>query len=125
VTADTPLTAPPVQVATESVPEGKVVDFLTGKHVRDTPEEYIRQNIEKALVRQYLYDPGDCAPEFPIKLGSGRKRVDIVINVPAERRGEVLRAACVDSFAAFRSELDRVPSLVDRRSRVAQEPLRQ
>ncbi len=43
----------PVTIRTGAVPEGKVADFLTGKHMRDTPEEYVRQNLEKALVRQY------------------------------------------------------------------------
>ncbi|WP_311879193.1 N-6 DNA methylase [Microbacterium forte] len=62
-----------------SVPDGKVADFLTGKFVNDTPEEYVRQNIEKALVRQYKYSPTDCAPEFTIKVGASRKRVDIVV----------------------------------------------
>ncbi|MFB8782980.1 N-6 DNA methylase [Streptomyces albogriseolus] len=62
-----------------SVPDGKVADFLTGKFVNDTPEEYVRQNIEKALVRQYKYAPADCAPEFTIRVGSARKRVDIVV----------------------------------------------
>ncbi|HEY1607339.1 MAG TPA: N-6 DNA methylase [Allosphingosinicella sp.] len=74
--------APSIQPAPLGVPEGMVVDFLTGQFVRDTPEEYVRQNIEKALVRQYQYDPSDIAPEFPIKVGSSRKRVDIVIFKP-------------------------------------------
>lgn len=73
-----PVTAPSVQPI-GSVPDGKVADFLTGKFVRDTPEEYVRQNIEKALVRQYKYAPADCAPEFTIRVGSSRKRVDIVV----------------------------------------------
>ncbi|MGV0160319.1 N-6 DNA methylase [Mycobacterium colombiense] len=47
--------------------------------MKDTPEEYVRQNIEKALVRQYKYVASDCEPEFPIKVGSSRKRVDIVV----------------------------------------------
>jgi hypothetical protein len=63
----------------EAIPEGKVVDFLTGKHVNDTPEEYVRQNTEKALVLQYRFPKGDCQPEFLIKIGSGpTKRVDII-----------------------------------------------
>lgn len=66
-------------VAVGTVAEGKVVDFLTGKHVKDTPEEYVRQNLEKALVRQYRYPVSDCVPEFPIKVGVARKRVDIVV----------------------------------------------
>lgn len=36
-----------------SIPDGKILDFLTKRFVNDTPEEYVRQNIEKALVRQY------------------------------------------------------------------------
>ena len=87
--AATKFKAPAIQTAVEGVPEGKVVDFLTGQFVKDTPEEYVRQNIEKALVRQYQYDPKDAAPEFSIKVGSARKRVDIVIFVAgSERRQE-------------------------------------
>jgi type I restriction enzyme M protein len=74
----------PTVLAIGSVPEGKVADFLTGKIVKDTPEEYVRQNIEKALVRQYRYEPEDCTPEFTIKVGSSRKRVDIVIFQPGK-----------------------------------------
>ena len=70
--------APSVEVTVGAIPDGKVIDFLTGQPVSDTPEEYVRQNIEKALVRQYRYDPANCVPEFPIKVGSSRKRVDIV-----------------------------------------------
>lgn len=72
-----------------SVPEGKVSDFLTGRLFRDTGEEYVRQNIERALVRQYRYDPRDAEPEFPIKVGSSRRRVDIaVFEAGAEHRQE-------------------------------------
>ncbi len=78
VPAVTPVPTPSVTPA-GSVPDGKVADFLTGTFVNDTPEEYVRQNIEKALVRQYKYAPADCSPEFPIKVGSSRKRVDIVV----------------------------------------------
>lgn len=76
--------APPTQIKTESVPEGKIVDFLTGRHVQDTPEEYVRQNIERALVRQYGYAAGDCEPEFRIRFGSSNPRVDIAVWAPGE-----------------------------------------
>lgn len=69
--------APATSVRIGTVADGKIIDFLTGRPVQDTPEEYVRQNIEKALVRQYRYEPENCLPEFPIKLGSSRKRVDI------------------------------------------------
>jgi type I restriction enzyme M protein len=74
----------PVTVEVGSVPDGKVSDFLTGKFLNDTPEEYVRQNIEKALVRQYKYDPKDCEPEFSIKVGSSKKRVDIIVFEPGK-----------------------------------------
>ena len=77
-----PLPTSPTVVPIGSVPEGKVTDFLTGKLVGDTPEEYVRQNIEKALVRQYKYPAKDCEPEFTIKSGSARKRVDIAVFEP-------------------------------------------
>ena len=65
-----------------TVPEGKLLDFITKKIVNDNPEEYVRQNIEKALVRQYKYNIEDCAPEVTIKVGSANKRVDIVVFEP-------------------------------------------
>jgi type I restriction enzyme M protein len=70
---------PPVTLKTESVPEGKVVDFLTGRHVNDTPEEFVRQNIERALVLQYGYAKQDCRPEVRIAFGSSHPRVDIIV----------------------------------------------
>jgi type I restriction enzyme M protein len=81
--------APSVEVTVGTIPDGKVIDFLTGQPVKDTAEEYVRQNIEKALVRQYRYDPNNCLPEFPIKVGSSRKRVDIVaFESPAVARNQ-------------------------------------
>ena len=74
--------SPSATVAVGTIPEGKIVDFLTGKHVADKPEEYVRQNLEKALVRQYKYAQGDCTPEFRIKMGSKKPRVDVVIFQP-------------------------------------------
>ena len=79
----------PVVVTAGSVPEGKIADFLTGRFFRDTPEEYVRQNIEKALVRQYRYEKEQCEPEFRIKVGSSRKFVDIVVfSLEAQHRQE-------------------------------------
>lgn len=69
----------PAVVPAGSVPDGKVSDFLTGRLFKDTPEEYVRQNLEKALVRQYDYAPDDCEPEFSLKVGSSKKRADIVV----------------------------------------------
>src|SRR5262249_667723 len=74
--------APSIQAAPQGLPDGMIADFLTGRPSPHTPEEYVRQNIEKALVRQYQYDPAHAVPEFPIKVGLARKRVDVVIFKP-------------------------------------------
>jgi type I restriction enzyme M protein len=74
--------ATPTAVPVGSVPEGKVIDFLSGKPVNDTPEEYVRQNLEKALVRQYRYEPADCGTEVRIKVGSSTRKADIVVFSP-------------------------------------------
>ena len=32
------------------IPDGKICDYIDGKFRNDTPEEYVRQTIEKRLV---------------------------------------------------------------------------
>ena len=61
------------------VPQGKIVDFIDGALRRDTPEEYVRQEIEKSLVREYKFPREDIAVEFGVKFGVKRKRADLVI----------------------------------------------
>ena len=61
------------------VPDGKICDYIDGKFRRDTPEEYVRQTIEKRLVNEHKYKPEQIKIEFGIKLGSRRPRADIVI----------------------------------------------
>ena len=61
------------------VPDGKICDYIDGKFRKDTPEEYVRQIIEKRLVNEHKYKTEQIKIEFSLKLGSGRKRADIVI----------------------------------------------
>lgn len=62
------------------VQQGKVLDFIDGQTQRDeTPEEYVRQEIAKSLVREYGYAKRDIAIEFTLRLGSRKPRADIVI----------------------------------------------
>jgi hypothetical protein len=66
-------------VAALIVPQGKVVDFVDGKLRNETPEEYVRQEIEKSLVREYKYPREEIRVEFRVKMGSSGKRADLVI----------------------------------------------
>ena len=62
------------------VQQGKVLDFIDETTQRDeTPEEYVRQEIAKSLVREYGYPRSDIAVEFPLRLGSRRPRADLVV----------------------------------------------
>lgn len=62
-----------------SVPEGKICDYIDSKFRNDTPEEYVRQNIEKRLVNELRYDAERIKIEFTLALGSNKPRADIVI----------------------------------------------
>lgn len=64
------------------VPQGKILDFIDSKLRRETPEEYVRQEIEKSLVREYRYSRDEVAVEFRVKLGSASKRADLAIFPP-------------------------------------------
>lgn len=62
------------------VQQGKVLDFIDGQTQRnETPEEYVRQEIAKSLVREYGYPKQDIAVEFTLRVGSRKPRADLVI----------------------------------------------
>ena len=46
-------TTPETQVV--SVPDGSIRDYVDGKVRKDTPEEYVRQTIEKRLINEHKY----------------------------------------------------------------------
>lgn len=66
-------------ILTISVPEGKVRDYIDGTFRNDTPEEYVRQNIEKRLVNEHSYPKNLLRIEKSIKVGSASKRIDIAV----------------------------------------------
>jgi type I restriction enzyme M protein len=67
------------------VQQGKVLDFIDGETQRDeTPEEYVRQEIAKSLVREYGYAKTDITLEFTLRIGTRKPRADLVIFPPKE-----------------------------------------
>lgn len=74
------------------VPEGKICDYIDGKFRKDTPEEYVRQTIEKRLVNEHKYSHERIKVEFTLKLGSRKPRADIVVftkDAPAQDQDHV------------------------------------
>lgn len=62
-----------------TLPDGKICDFIDQKIRNDTPEEYVRQNIERRLILELGYLPEQIEVEYPIKQGSKTVRADIAI----------------------------------------------
>lgn len=72
------------------VQQGKVLDFIDGQTQREeTPEEYVRQEIAKSLVREYGYPRKDIKVEFTLRLGTRKPRADLVIFESSEPHEQV------------------------------------
>ena len=52
-----------------SIPDGKICDYVDGKFRNDTPEEYVRQTIEKRLINEHKYDASQIKIEYTLQLG--------------------------------------------------------
>jgi type I restriction enzyme M protein len=61
------------------IPEGKICDYIDQKFRNDTPEEYVRQTIEKRLVNEHKYPRERIRVEFTLHSGSAKPRADLVI----------------------------------------------
>ncbi len=61
------------------IPEGKVRDYIDGVLRNDTPEEYVRQTVEKRLINEHKYSKDIIKIEYAIKMGTSKKRADIVL----------------------------------------------
>ena len=61
------------------IPDGKICDYIDQKFRNDTPEEYVRQTIEKRLVNEHRYLPEQIKIEYTLQVGSNKPRADIVI----------------------------------------------
>ena len=61
------------------IPEGKISDYIDGKPRNDTPEEYVRQTIERRLINELKYKDTQIQIEYTLRNGTTRPRADIVI----------------------------------------------
>jgi type I restriction enzyme M protein len=62
---------------TEStIPAGYTLDYVSGKQIKETKKELVRQRVVRALIHEYGFSPEDMALDFSI---AGRKKVDVAI----------------------------------------------
>ncbi len=65
------------------ISEGTTTDYITGREVKDSPKERVRQRIIRALFHEYGLSPESMKADFPIPIEVGgktrRKKVEIAI----------------------------------------------
>ncbi|MBN2570413.1 MAG: N-6 DNA methylase [Deltaproteobacteria bacterium] len=61
------------------IPPGNIRCYITGKLRKDTPEENVRQRWARSLVDEYGYSKNDIMLEYPVRMGTAKKRADIVV----------------------------------------------
>ena len=59
-----------------TIPAGYTLDYVSGKQVKKTPKELVRQRIVRALIHEYGFSPEDMELDFSL---GGRKKVDVAI----------------------------------------------
>ena len=62
--------------------EGKLFDYITGKSVKDTDKEKVRQRIARALIHEYGIAAEDIEPDFKLKVLGKNRKIDIAIFKP-------------------------------------------
>lgn len=98
-----------------TIPDGKIQDYIDGKFRNDTPEEYVRQTIEKRLVDEHRYNPKQIAVEYTLQVGSRKPRADLVVwdrNVVDKSQNTVkIIIECKRETVDARSEKDGIAQL--------------
>jgi type I restriction enzyme M protein len=78
---------PPVDEA-PALDEGMLPDFITGRAVKETPKELVRQEVARALLQEYRISADDMEPDFVVKVDGKRRKIDIAVFVPGQPHTE-------------------------------------
>lgn len=62
--------------AGNTIPAGYTLDYVSGKQIKETSKELVRQRVVRALIHEYGFSPENMELDFPI---GGRKKVDVAI----------------------------------------------
>jgi type I restriction enzyme M protein len=63
-------------LAENTIPAGYTLDYVSGKQIKETKKELVRQRVARALILEYGFSPDDMILDYAI---GGRKRIDIAI----------------------------------------------
>jgi type I restriction enzyme M protein len=59
-----------------TIPAGYTLDYVSGKQLKETNKELVRQRVVRALIHEYGFSPEDM--DLDLSIG-GRKKVDVAI----------------------------------------------
>src|ERR1039457_1456294 len=78
------------------MPDGMITDFITGQPVKDTEKERVRQEVARQLIFEYQIAPESMEADFPVRVDSKRKRLDIAIfEAGMEHAPQTIRRAII------------------------------
>lgn len=78
------------------MPDGMITDFITGQPVKDTDKERVRQEVARQLIFEYQIAPESMEADFPVRVDSKRKKLDIAIFEAGKEHGqETIRRAVI------------------------------
>ncbi|MBK8463947.1 MAG: restriction endonuclease subunit M [Nigerium sp.] len=70
------MTAAHGQGAEDTIQSGYTLDYISGRPIKETQKELVRQKIVRALIHEYGFSPENMALDFSV---GGRKKVDIAV----------------------------------------------
>lgn len=62
--------------AENTIAAGFMLDYVSGKQVKESKKELVRQRIARALIHEYGFSPEDMENDFSV---GGRKKIDVAI----------------------------------------------
>lgn len=65
-----------VDTKERTIPAGYTLDYISGKQIKETKKELVRQRVVRALIHEYGFSPEDMERDMSI---GGRKKVDVGI----------------------------------------------
>ncbi len=67
------------QAPDSALEEGKLFDWITGRPVKDTDKEQVRQRIARAIIHEYGIAAEDMEPDFKLNVDGKNKKIDIAV----------------------------------------------
>lgn len=65
-----------------ALPDGYLLDYISGEPIKDSSKEKVRQRLARVLFHEYGISVQDMARDFPVRVDGRKKKIDLVIFGP-------------------------------------------